>query len=102
MAWETRQGKGKYYTRSRRINGRVVREYFGTGAAGKLAAFQDAEKRARKATQLRAWQAEQERLEELEEPLEELDGVCDLLMKATLIGAGYHRHKRGEWRRRRG
>jgi hypothetical protein len=102
VAWETRQGKGRYYTRSRRINGRVVREYCGTGLSGQLAALQDAEKRARKATQLRAWQTEQGRLEELEEPLEELDGVCDLLMKATLIGAGYHRHKRGEWRRRRG
>ena len=38
MAWE----RGRYYTRSRKVNGKVLREYIGRGIAGQLAARLDA------------------------------------------------------------
>jgi hypothetical protein len=38
MAWD----RGRYYTRSRKVNGRVDREYLGTGEAAERAARQDA------------------------------------------------------------
>jgi hypothetical protein len=31
-----------------------------------------------------------------------LDELADLLARAALVAAGFHQHKRGEWRARRG
>jgi hypothetical protein len=87
MAWETRERGGRYYTRSRRKDGRVVREYLGGGLVGELASETD---RIR-------WERR------------EIDDLCrrrglerlEILLRAHLIAAGYHRRK-GEWRRARG
>ena len=45
MGWD----KGRYYTRSRKVRGRVVREYVGGGLPGELVARMDAEARAERA-----------------------------------------------------
>ena len=101
MAWETRQRGGLYYTRSRRENGRVVREYVGGGILGELAAAQDAHRRAEHEAQKQAWEAERERLDALEAPLAALNTACRDLTRRSLEAAGYHQHK-GQWRKRRG
>ena len=41
--WEKRERGGLYYTRSRKVNGRVVREYVGSGASGELVTLMDAQ-----------------------------------------------------------
>lgn len=47
MAWETRpHSSGRYYTRSRKVAGRVLRVYVGGGAKGEVAAAEDAHRRA--------------------------------------------------------
>ena len=99
MAWETRDGKGPYYTRSRRENGRVVREYIGTGPQAQQAAQEDEDARADKALCAAAWKAEKETVEALDDVLESLDQGCDNLLAFVLEQAGYHYH-RGEWRQR--
>jgi hypothetical protein len=98
MGWETRRGHGRYYTRSRRVNGRVVREYVGGGLLGLLAAEADARRRAGRAAQAEAERAERARWLEVEIPLFELHGAVDQLAKAALLAANFRRHDRGEWR----
>jgi hypothetical protein len=100
MAWETRGEHGPYYTRSRRVNGRVVREYVGSGEVAEIVALADETMRL----QARA-KAEQER-EALERAREtaaaggDVDEAAEILARAEMVAAGWHRHK-GEWRRRR-
>jgi hypothetical protein len=97
MAWEVRGGR-RYYTRSRKAGGRVVRTYVGAGAAGELAAAADALRRANRRAAAQAVRAERERLEEAARPLRELGRLCGLLVHAALAREGFHRHG-GEWRR---
>jgi hypothetical protein len=99
--WERRERGGLYYTRSRKEGGRAVREYIGGGVLGQFAAQMDAEDRQRREEEAAAWREEQERIRKLEEPVEELSEATDLLVRAALLAAGYHQHKRGEWRLRR-
>ena len=94
MGWESRRRGGRYYTRTRRVGGKVVREYVGTGPAAEQAAAAD-EARRRQAELDRA--AEQE----LEAVMQELDEVADLYFRAAMILAGYRQHDRGQWRKRR-
>jgi hypothetical protein len=104
MAWETRQGQGRYYTRSHREGGRVVREYVGSGPFAELVAEADAiareEREAEREARRREERAELERLEALAAPVLELSEAAEILARAHLIAAGYHEHK-GEWRRAR-
>jgi hypothetical protein len=99
--WEKRQRGGLYYTRSKKVNGKVVREYVGGGLVGDLAARMDALKRRQREEEARAWREECERMEALEAPVEELCQASELLARASLLLAGYHQHNRGEWRKRR-
>ena len=85
MAWE----RGYYY-RVRRENGRVVREYVGRGRVAELMAKLDALDREKEREERR-----------LDADLEALIETTDLLARAALVAAGYHQHKRGEWRKRR-
>ncbi len=102
MGLETRQGRGLYYTRSRRVNGRVVREYLGSGTVALLAAELDQEERAERRQRAAALKAERDRLAALAAPTEALCDLADGLAAGALLLAGYRRHHRGEWRRQRG
>lgn len=97
MGWD----KGKYYTRSRRVSGRVVREYFGTGPVAELMAARDAEARIKRANDRFAANAERDRLAELDRHVDELSRLTDLIAEAALLAAGFRQHHRGDWRKRR-
>jgi hypothetical protein len=101
MAWEKRGRHGPYYTQSRRVDGRVVREYVGRGPlAESIAQADEAEREARRLERGREReQLEQDR--ELDQLFSAYSAGVDELLRGVLEAAGYHRHKRGEWRRRR-
>ena len=100
MGWEAR-GNGLYYFRYRKIDGRVTRQYLGAGAVAELAAAADALRRADRRAAMEARRGEQARWREALAPLMALSRVADLLARAALLAAGYHRHSRCSWRRRR-
>ena len=101
MAWERRERGGRYYTRSRREGGRVVREYVGGGLAGEMAEEADRTKRELEEARREREKEELERLEALAAPVLELSEAAEILAHAHLVAAGYHKHK-GEYRRARG
>jgi hypothetical protein len=97
MGWDR---AGRYYTRSRRRNGRVTRQYVGGGELGRLAAALDEARRAFRAEKAAAWRAEKARLEVLDQKLADLEKLAELLAHAALLAAGCREHKR-QWRRTR-
>src|SRR5215212_1597902 len=101
MAWEKRERGGLYYTRSRKVNGKVVREYLGTGPLAELAALMDAQERLRREEEAAAWREKRERFEELAGLVDELCEDVETVVRATLLAAGFRRHNRGQWRKRR-
>jgi hypothetical protein len=101
MAWERRARGTRYYTRSRKVAGRVVREYVGGGLPGALAAKLDAAVRAKRQQDARAWNELRTRLEHVESAGRQLCEATDVVVRAVLILAGYHQHHRGEWRKDR-
>jgi hypothetical protein len=102
VAWESRNGVGRYYTQSARVAGRVVRRYIGTGPHAELVAREDERRRVERRTQQDSWRAEREAWAAAEERVSDHCQGLDTLIMAHLAVQGFHRHKRGEWRKRRG
>jgi hypothetical protein len=101
MGWETREGGGgPYYTRSRWVGGRVVREYVGGGVLGRLAAQRDGLERLQKEEEAARCREEREGLERSAAFLRELEEAAEVLIRAELLASGCHK-RRGEWRRLR-
>ena len=100
VAWEERARGGRYYTRSRREGGRVVREYVGCGGVAEVLAHADEALRREREQRRAEERAELGRFRELAEPVLELSDLAEVLARAHLAVGGYRDHK-GDWRRRR-
>ena len=97
MGWD----KGRYYTRTRRVDGVRVREYFGCGPEAERAAREDIEARDRRRNQQLEEQIERDTCDALDAPFEEIDHFTAMAVDILFEQAGYHRHDRGPWRKRR-
>ena len=100
MAWETR-GDKRYFYRTAKVDGRVVRTYVGTGPVAELAAKLEALDRRRRQEAAEALQADRARTRPAEAAAAALDALVDDLVAAALLAAGYHRRNYSPWRRRR-
>jgi hypothetical protein len=103
MGWETRAGH-RYYYRKERQGRRVVSTYCGRGELARLLAELDQLDRQRRDEERAEAQFGRSEFAELAATPEE---VTLLLAEAraevrrVLGAAGYHQHKRGEWRKQR-
>ena len=97
MGWEVRRGR-LYYYRSMREGKRVRKEYAGGGTLGQLAAQIDELERLQRKEEEASWREERERLQRSAGFLQELEEAAEILTRAELLVAGFHKRK-GEWRR---
>ena len=101
MGLETRNGRGAYYTRTKRVGGKVVREYVASGELALLIASLEADQRTADGLRKQAEQDELDRARSVEDTLDTICQIGDTVAQAVLLSAGYHRHHAGEWRKRR-
>jgi len=101
MAWETRKGTGCYYTRSKRVNGRVVREYIGTGTVAQMIAMLDGQSRRERDEERAARNARRAEFGRATALVDRSWEAVLGLTRAVLVSNGYYRHHRGEWRKKR-
>lgn len=96
MGWE----KGRYYTRSRKQNGKVIREYVGCGLIGQMAYELDRFKKQEREAKRMAIRMDMNQVIESSSIVDAYSNILDLLTEEVLVSSGFHRHK-GQWRRRR-
>jgi hypothetical protein len=100
MGWEERKGK-RYWYDAERVGGRVVKRYVGAGLL------------ADSAEAIRAYVADRRKWARIDRELAAarrsrpsraltLAAVADTVLAAWLPACGWHRPKRGPWRRKRG
>jgi len=99
MGWERRKN-GYYFYRSVRADGQPRKLYAGKEEVAQRQARLEAERRQRQQAERDTLRAEQTRMGGAERALAELHEMTDLLLRATLLAAGFHEH-RTQWRRRR-
>ena len=99
MAWEPR-GPQTYYYRSVRRNGRVTKDYLGTGPLAEFSAAEDAARHAQRQAAAEAWRQEQAARDALNRQIDTWWDMSTVLLKATLYTEGYYQHDRGAWRKR--
>jgi hypothetical protein len=101
MAWEPREGcKGRYFTRTVRVNGQFRRLYFGNGPFARLVAYLDATSRAQHEQAKQFILAVQASHLNTEAPSEDVSDGTEMILHAALAIGGYHFVDR-HWRRKR-
>jgi hypothetical protein len=99
VAWE-RRGGNLYYYQAEREDGRVRKRYIGAGEVAEMIAHNDETIRRSRAELRERARTELEEARCLALAGAELEEAAEILARAQMVAAGYHRHK-GEWRRRR-
>ena len=93
--------KRGYWYRSKRIGKQVVKEYLGAGSYASLLARSEEILQPQEAAARREELAMLQAIEAVDAPIEAACDAIQAVMCEQLQQAGYHQHKRGEWRKRR-
>jgi hypothetical protein len=97
MAWEPRRNGRTYYYRSRRVQGRVVKEYMGGSEHGRQAAAADQAARDSRRQAERLHKEKNKDVDALVIQLNEFDKLIEQLVTCQLICSGWRQHHR-QWR----
>ena len=100
MAWEQR-GNRSYYYSAEKVNGRVEKRYLGSGPVAQAVARLEQMDRDHKEDDARPLRRELSRLDALDTLMAAFHDAVEHEVNETLTRAGYHRHDRGAWRRKR-
>lgn len=102
MSLETRKRGTTHFYKARKIRGRVVKKYEAAGAAAELAERIERELRVAQHEESERKRAALAAFDQEDDAIDDLFRRTETLVRATLLGTGYHQRDRGEWRRRRG
>ena len=91
--------RGLYLTRTIRVDGGFVREYYGAGPLARIMAEEFARERDHMGRS-ELWRKIRKKLELAHKQVFAFCAKTDVLLRATLLAAGYRNH-RGVWRRRK-
>ena len=99
MAWTYCVDGRRYFYRSRKVGGKVIHDYIGTGPEAERIAELDSLRIRENEVKVRARKEVKARENSAEKPLKSVNRQSDLLLAAVLLSTGvYHQHDRGEWR----
>lgn len=97
MAWDSRG----YYYRSRKVRGKVLRDYYGTGPIAETAAACMAELRQKREARAREADGLLAELAAAEAAFRAYEARAELIAAAHLIAAGVRRYPTRRWRKGR-
>ena len=100
MTWSLR-GERSYFYRHVREGGQRRKVYIGTGPTAELLAQVDQERYRVREQEQRRHQDDKKRLSLVDAAVSEFDRLVHRLVEARLLLAGFYRHDRGRWRKRR-
>jgi hypothetical protein len=95
------RGGREFYIRSVRRGGRVTSEYVGSGELAWLADARAQNLKAEREYRRRKLAAQLARWDRITAGVEAFVALADHVFRAAMEAAGFHQHKRGEWRKRR-
>jgi len=99
MAWESRRNKSYYY-RKRKVGGKVISEYVGSGFLADYAEGMDERAKAEAARKRKEWEAIKDEQRRLDKIVDDFTALVNTYTDALMLVTGHHTHKR-QWRKER-
>lgn len=100
MGWKTIRGR-KYLYKKVRSRGKEKTVYLGRGPTAELVAMEMQRRKEELAAQRKVMQETKATAMRLQQPAADAADEFQLILRASLLAAGFYQHNRGAWRPRR-